>query len=233
MAQPLDVMPAGSMDGVVPSVTFPNDVFEPAVLSLLKELNPREVMIEESAGESTSLAASLVRTESSIEAIVSEMEQHGESPTLFKRLRQKEAEQQEITVKLAEARLREQNPKSAAYSEMVTLMDIATSEPHRLRLRELLRTVISEVWVLVVPRRSIRLCAVQIFFSGNSQSRRDYLIVYKSAAGGGRKGFWKARSLKHDLPVGTLDLRNNREHVDALARTLESVDLDLLTAAMD
>jgi hypothetical protein len=70
MAQPLDVMPASSIDGVVPSVSFPNDVFEPAVLSLLKELNTPDVMIEESAGESTSLAASLVRVQDSIKSIV-------------------------------------------------------------------------------------------------------------------------------------------------------------------
>jgi hypothetical protein len=75
------------MDGVVPSVSFPNDVFKPAVPSSLRELDPKDVMLEENIGESTSLAASLVRTASSIEAIVSEMEQHGESATLFKRLK--------------------------------------------------------------------------------------------------------------------------------------------------
>jgi hypothetical protein len=157
------------------------------------------------------------------------MEQHGESPTLYKRLRIKEAEQREITVKLAEARLRERNPKSAAFAEMVTLADIATTEQHRLRLRELLRTIITEIWVLVVPRKSHRLAAVQVFFNGGE--RRDYLIHYKSAAGG-RKGFWNARSLKHDLPVGKLDLRD-REHVGALRKMLESVDLTLLATAMD
>ena len=71
-------------------------------MSLLKELNPRDVLIEESAGESTSLAASLVRVEESIASITSEMEEHGESPVLFKRLRQKEAAQKKLAVKLAE-----------------------------------------------------------------------------------------------------------------------------------
>jgi hypothetical protein len=213
---------------VVPSVSFPNDVFEPAVLSLLKELNPREVMIEESADESTSLAAALVRAESSVELIITEMEQHVESPALFKRLRQKEYEQQALAAKLAEARLRERNPKSAAFAEMVTLMDVATSELHRLRLRELLRTIIDEVWVLVIPRKSRRLCAVQIFFSGGG--RRDYLVYYQAAAYC-RAGFWKARSFKHDLS-GNLDLRD-RKHAGALQQLLESVDLTLLSEAMD
>jgi hypothetical protein len=176
MAQPLDVMPAGSMDGVVPSVSFPNDVFKPAVLSSLRELDPKDVMLEENIGESTSLAASLVRTESSIEAIVSEMEQHGESATLFKRLRLKESEQLELSTKLAEARLRERNPKSAAFAEMVTLAAFAASEQHRLRLRELLCTIIESIWVLIVPRKSHRLCAVQIFFNPTFRtSRGGYL----------------------------------------------------------
>jgi hypothetical protein len=66
-----------------PSCSFPNDVFEPAILSLLKELNPKDMLVEETAGESTSLAASLVRVEESIASIVSEMDEHGESPILF------------------------------------------------------------------------------------------------------------------------------------------------------
>jgi hypothetical protein len=213
----------------VPSISFPTDVFEPAVLSLLKELNPRDVLVEESTGESVARAASLVRVESSIASILTEMETHGESPVLFKRLRQKEAEQHDLSTKLAEARLREQNPKSAAFAEMVTLVDIATSEQHRLRLRELLRTIIESVWVLVVPRRSHRLAAVQIFFHG--VERRDYLIHYQ-AAGYCRAGFWRAQSLKHTLSAGKLDLRD-REHVSALSQTLQSVDLSLLAEAMD
>jgi hypothetical protein len=112
---------------------------------------------------------------------------------------------------------------------MVTLMDIATSEQHRLRLRELLRTIIDDVWVLVIPRKSHRLAAVQVFFSGGGQ--RDYLIHYQAAAYC-RKGFWKARSLKHSFPTVKLDLRD-REHVKALSQMLESVDLSLLAAAMD
>jgi hypothetical protein len=223
------LVPASSMEGAVPSISFPCDIFEPAILSLLKELNPRDVMIEESTGESTSLAASLVRVEDSIKLIVSEMEEHGESPVLFKRLRQKESEQQELSTKLTEARLREQNPKSSAFAEMVTLVDIATSEQHRLRLRELLRTIIEEIWVLIVPRRSHRLCVVQVYFTGGE--RRDYLIHYK-ASGYCREGSWSAKSLAGDLSARKLDLRNQKD-ADALSQTLQSIDLSLLTAAMD
>jgi hypothetical protein len=112
---------------------------------------------------------------------------------------------------------------------MTSLVDIATTEQHRLRLRDLLRTLIEEIWVLVVPRRSHRLCALQIFFRGGS--RRDYLIHYK-AAGYCREGSWSAKSLKHDLSAGKLDLRD-REHVNALLQMLLEIDLNLLNRALD
>jgi hypothetical protein len=217
------------MDGVEPICSFPNDVFEPAVLSLLRELNPKEVLIEETTGESVSLAASLARVEQSILSVTAEMEEHGESPILFTRLRQKEAEQQALAVKLSEARLREQNPLTSAFTEMTSLVDIATSEQHRLRLRELLRTLIGEVWVLVVPRKSHRLCVVQIFFRGGK--RRDYLIVYKSA-GYCRAGFWRAKSLSGNLSDMKLDLRDKKD-VASLLQTLLEIDLSLLITAMD
>jgi hypothetical protein len=223
------LVPASSMEGVVPSVSFPNDVFEPAVLSLLRELNPKDVLAKETTGESVALAASLVRVEESIASIVTEMDQHGESAVLFKRLRQKEAAQKKLATKLAEARLHEQNPKSEAFAKMLTLEDIATSEHQRLRLRELLRNVIEEIWVLVVPRRSHRLCVAQIYFTGGK--RRDYLIYYK-AAGYCREGSWCAKSLSRDLSDAKLDLRS-RKDADALSQTLQSIDLNLLSKAMD
>src|SRR5215471_18528819 len=63
-------------------------------------------------------------------------------------------------------------------------------------------TAIEEIWVLIVPRKSHRLCAAQIFFNGGE--RRDYLIHYQSAAYG-CAGSWSATSLKHGLPAGKLD----------------------------
>jgi hypothetical protein len=112
---------------------------------------------------------------------------------------------------------------------MVTLVDIATSEQHRLRLRELLRTIIEEISVLIVPRRLHRLCVVQVYFTGGE--RRDYLIHYK-AAGYCREGSWHARSLAGDLSARKLDLRNQKD-ADSLLQTLLEIDLSLLAKAMD
>jgi hypothetical protein len=156
------------------------------------------------------------------------MEQHGESPALFRRLRQKESEQQELSTKLAEARLRERDPKSAAFAEMVTLVDIATSEQHRLRLRELLRTIIESIWILIVPRRSHRLCAAQVFFEGGG--RRDYLIHYQAAAHC-RPGGWCTCSLPAEVRPGDLDFRREAD-AGELRALLSEIDITLLTDAM-
>ena len=140
-----------SMEGAAPSVSFPHEIFEEAVLRLLKEVDPADVLGAEPIGESTSLAASLNRIDVSITALVDEMETNGESAILFKRLREKEAERQELAKRLTAARQRERTPRSAAFSAAKTLLDVAGDEAHRLRLRELLRTIVEEIVILIVP----------------------------------------------------------------------------------
>jgi hypothetical protein len=95
-----------------------------------------------------------------------------------------------------------------------------------LRLRGLLRQAIESIRVVIVPRRSIRLAAVQIRFGAgkNKDKVRDYLITYK-AAGNGREGGWWARSLSAVAVPGDLDLRN-AEHAARLAEALAAVDLN-------
>jgi hypothetical protein len=112
---------------------------------------------------------------------------------------------------------------------MATLADASVSEPHRLKLRELLRTIIESIWVLVVPRKSHRFCVAQIFFTSGQQ--RDYIIHYQRA-GYGRQGSWHAKSMMADLTTRKLDLRN-RKDVDALLKMLESTGFDLLIKTID
>jgi hypothetical protein len=110
----------------------------------------------------------------------------------------------------------------------MTLVDVAKTEGARLRLRELLRTIIEEIVILIVPRRSHRLAAVQIFFRGGR--RRDYLIHYH-AAGHCRKGGWCARSLPGEIHPKDLDLRRKRD-VQSLSRVLAKIDVARLAVAM-
>jgi hypothetical protein len=219
---------AKSMEGAAPSQSFPHEIFEEAVLRLLKEVDPADVLGEEPASETMSLTASLTRVDVSIEALVGDMEANGESAILFQRLRQKETERQELAKRLADAKQRERTPRSTAFAAVKTLLDVAKDEPNRLRLRELLRTIVEEIWVLIVPRRSHRLAAVQVFFKGGG--RRDYLIHYQAAAYC-RSGGWSACSLAGPTNSKNLDLRHKQD-TGELAKILTKVDCGLLVEAM-
>jgi hypothetical protein len=154
---------ASSLDGASASVSFPNDIFEAAILSLLKEVDPADVLGEEPADETTAIAAALARVNLSIESIEDEMDSHGESAILYKRLRKREAERRDLAGRLAVARQRERTPRTAAFAEASTLFDVAVGEERRLRLRVLLRQLIDSIWILIVPRKSHRLCCADLF----------------------------------------------------------------------
>jgi hypothetical protein len=197
---------AGSMDGRAPSVSFPLDVFEPAILSRLEEIDPAAVLGGEPEGESATLAAELARVKQSMEAIVADLETHGDSPAILKRLREKEELHAQTAKRLAEARVTEKHPKAASLAEAQTLIDAASDESTRLRLRQLLRDAIEGVWVLVVPCSSGRMAAVQIRFAGGAT--RDYLIHYKPARRGVAGGW--------SMLTTTLPRLDFRKHADAV-----------------
>jgi hypothetical protein len=218
------------MEGQGPCVSFPHDAFEGAILSLLKEVDPADVLGGEPEGESTAVAAELAIKEQRARLVEAELAgDEGDVPALARVLRRLDSECRGLRRRLAEARQRERNPLSVAWAEMRSLLDVATTEKHRLRLRELLRDMIEEILVLITPRRSHRLCVIQIFFRDGGC--RDMLIHYRSAARG-REGFWCARSLKHSILTGKLDL-HDKNAVSALSETLRSIDLGLLVDAME
>jgi DNA invertase Pin-like site-specific DNA recombinase len=221
---------AQSMEGAVPSLSFPHDVFEQAILSLLKEVNPADVLGKEPERESASVAAELAVKEGRLRQIEAELTGDGDDvPVLVRAARSLSAECDVLRRRLATLRQQESNPRSVAWSETQSLLDVAKDETGRLRLRELLRTIIEEIWILIVPRRSYRLAAVQVYFAGDG--RRDYLIWYK-AAGHGRKGdFDKGTLPPRFTPRAALDLRDKRL-ATSFKKTLEAIDLDLLVKAM-
>jgi hypothetical protein len=81
------------------------------------------------------------------------------------------------------------------------------------------------MWLLVVPRKLVRLAAVQIYFKGGRH--RDYLVYYKpphSGFGGRTEGEWSVRSFVDGSLDGTLDLRD-RDHASRLEKVLTSLPL--------
>lgn len=215
---------ADSMEGRAPSVSFPYPVFEAAVLSLLREVRPADVIGEEPGGESVALARDLQSVEQRLRAVEAELTgDAGDVPTLARAAKALDQQRQDLGRRLAAARQKEANPRSVAWAETQTLLDVAVDEPNRLRLRGLLRAVIEDVRVLVVPRRSHRLAAVQIDFTGGA--RRAYLIHYQ-AAGYRRKGGWQAKSAAWAAGGGPdLDLRD-RGQAEGLAAVLATMHLE-------
>jgi DNA invertase Pin-like site-specific DNA recombinase len=222
---------ADSMEGRTASVSFPYPVFEEAMLSCLRELNPAEVIGEEPEGESTALALELVGVEQRLKTLEEELTGEGsEVPTLIRAVKVLEVKRQDLQQRLAVARQREANPRSVAWAEAKGLLDVAHDEESRLRLRSLLRGIIESVWMVVVPRRSHRVAAVQVYFTGGG--RRSYWIDYWSA-GYCRSGGWRVRSYRSEYavdPIGESDLRDLDEAwgVEGSLRNMTDEQLRLL-----
>jgi hypothetical protein len=202
--------------------SFPLDVFEPAILEGLKEINPDEVF-----GKQPDAVAELkgekARIERAIANLNAYLDANEDDPDALKRLRDRRLAYDDVSRRLAAAEAARKNPPAVAFASAQTLMDAATG-PQKLRLRQLLRDSIQKVWMVVVPRGGWRLAHVQVDFAGEPfevltdddrmspvplpwdedrkgyvirrQPFRQYLIVYKLAANG-RKGGIGVRSLKH------------------------------------
>jgi DNA invertase Pin-like site-specific DNA recombinase len=225
-----------STEGDAPGYSFPLEVFERAILSMLREIDPREILGKGEADgpdEVLVLSGQLARVESSIALIAAEMDAHGESPALFKRLRAKEEEQRDLARRLGDARQRAASPLSEAWGECQSLLAALddASDPHdaRLRLRSALRRILQSIWLLVVPRGRDRLAAVRVQFADHGRApHRDYLILHRPPtknARGGKPGSWWARSLADVVALGPLDLRNP-EHARKLEAALAARNLD-------
>lgn len=213
---------AGSMmDGGRPSVTLPYAVFEEAILALLKEITPADVTGAEAPPESTALAVEAAALEARLKDVEAELLAGDDVPTLARVARQLDAKLQDVLRRLAAARQQEANPASAALASARTLMDAAADEPGRLRLRSLLGQLVEGVRVLIVPRRSMKLCAVQIDF--RQGLRRSLLIVYKPARRGVQGG-WSVCSFAGVPGAEDLDLREP-DHVRELETALLRLDL--------
>jgi DNA invertase Pin-like site-specific DNA recombinase len=222
-------------DGTRARVTFPEATFEAAVLELLREVDPAAVTgRERGADEVLTLSAELARLDSAIDLLNADMDEHGESPNLFKRLRAREAEKRAVAAKLAEARQKAAHPRSESWGAAQTLIDALAAAPDprdaRLRLRSALRQIIDRVFLLVVPRGARdRFCAVQIFFADDGV--RNYLIFHRAARGNARRRHesrWWARSFKAAGLAEGIDLRR-AEDVQLLESALAEADLSALT----
>jgi DNA invertase Pin-like site-specific DNA recombinase len=182
---------ASAVDGPDKAYSFPFEPFELGILSLLAEVDPREVLgKDDGPDEVLTLSGQLAQLDESIALIVKEMDEHGESPTLFRRLREKEERRADVTARLAAARQKAAHPLSESWGEAKSLLSVLDKAPDpidaRIRLRSALRRVVEAIWLLVVRRDQDRVCFVQVFFTGGREAR-CYLLVHRPRSGNGKK----------------------------------------------
>jgi DNA invertase Pin-like site-specific DNA recombinase len=208
--------------------TFPYYIFEEAILRLLREVNPEDVLPPE--GQTPDRADVLRAKLANVRADVAQLQadlREGYSKALSALLREKEILEEQTAGELQDELAKAARPVSRAWEELPGLVDMIRKggDEARLRLRPVLRRVIEDARVLIVPRRSWQLVAVQFYFAGRA-ARRDYLIV-RQAAANRRPGGWWARSFAEAPLPGNLDLRKP-EHARRLEAALAALDLGAL-----
>jgi DNA invertase Pin-like site-specific DNA recombinase len=230
-------------------VSFPFDVFEQAVLSLLSEIDPRDVLPQEDGedpGRVLVLTGKLAEIEGRIEKIKARLVDGGDVPALVDVLRALDEKRAGAGLELAEAERQAASPLSRAWGEYRDLLGALDAAPDReearMRLRSAIRRIVEGIWCLFVesppteragrPRgkkaKSARLAAVQMWFNGGGH--RDYLIGYRPSPSGAA---WWARSLtgaELKKPGRDFDLRD-AEYARMLAERLAAWPLEELEPA--
>ncbi|MFO0849564.1 MAG: recombinase family protein [Gemmataceae bacterium] len=221
-----------AMQGVpgTKSISFPAQVFEAAILSQLREIDPRDILpgTDRSADHVMELAGKLGVIEGKIEKVKAEVLEGEEIGPLVDILRKLEANRQAVADQLAAARQKAASPLSEAWGNYRSLVDALATAPDqedaRLRLRASLRRIVKGIWCLFVVRGIKRIAAVQVWFEGGS--RRDYLIHYTPAWGSPhvrKPEKWEVKSVAHAGRKGGLDLRKTAD-----AAQLEKVLIKLI-----
>ena len=197
--------------------TFPAGTFERAVLKMLREVDPREVLGEASpAAEVAALERQLGWLADRQAELAAEL-RDGDIPAIAQQLRELKAEQDDVAVKLDEAKQLEAKPLAETWKDLAALLDETGDPDARRRLRAAIARVVDDIQLLAVRRSRDQLAAVQVNFAGG-QARRNYLIIHRPplwlAGRGTRPGHWWAGSIKHpddSLPFNDFDLRNRGE----------------------
>jgi DNA invertase Pin-like site-specific DNA recombinase len=229
--------PYKATQGVGKYVAFPFDVFERAVLSCLREIDPGEILPKKDrSGEKVlALSGKLQEVQDRITRIRAKLMEAPDIESVIDTLRELDENRKAIEIQLLEARQEAASPLMEAWGQVRSLIDVLDSVPDpeetRVRLRAAIRRIVESVWLLVVRRGSTRLAAVQVWFAGD-RKYRDYLILHKAAVAtpeARKPSICRVRSLADVVKSGGMDLRD-RKHAAALEKILAGVPLELLSS---
>jgi DNA invertase Pin-like site-specific DNA recombinase len=219
-------------------------VFEAAVLSKLRELKPADVAPDEAhangrESEIARLSGRLLDIDSRLERTRQRAKTAGDFDTYLDLIEELQGERKQVSERLKELQEESESGQSSAnlgeaqsLIEMLERVPESQREDLRRRLKGRIRQLVSEVWVLTVPRGRDRLIAVQVFF--RSERRREYIIVNRPGKMSGPirvEGQSRVCSFAEVMDPGDLDLRNDSD-VGKLARLLGEIDAAALWEAM-
>lgn len=201
--------------------SFPLPVFEAAVLSRLKEIDPAEVLPRRdgAADKVSVLAGRLAELDARIGKVKAALVDGDEVAPLLDVLKQLDAKRQATAAELSRARQEAASPAVSAWGAARTLIDALSTAPDRqaarTRLRSVLKRIVARIWVLVVPHGRDRMAAVQVWFADETACR-NYLIYHRPGHPHGREQRppeWHVRTFKEaKVRADSYDLR---KHADA------------------
>jgi DNA invertase Pin-like site-specific DNA recombinase len=165
---------------------FPLAVFERAILSQLKELDPAELI--GGNGETTELV-NLGRERDGLKARIDELTELLEGDNLapvVKKLREMDLRLGELNTRIRELEQEAAAPLPDAWGEAKSILGYldkaADPTDARLRLRAALRRIVESIRLRVVPCGIDRLALVDIWFAGG-EACRTYHIFYRRTVG--------------------------------------------------
>jgi DNA invertase Pin-like site-specific DNA recombinase len=202
-----------------PCVALSYPVFERALLSALREVDPAKVagatagadQDGDAAGRGADPGGKHKDDVATLEGELKEVCDHigkwraellrGDVRTIAEALRELEARERELEARLEAARVAALCKADESWKKAHSLIDMldgaADPDDVRLRLRSELRRVVESVWLLVIARGRDRVAAVQVRFHGGGQ--REYLLWHRPPRGnqhGRVPGWWRVTSMR-------------------------------------
>lgn len=221
--------------GVPAGERFDYSVFEAAILSFLTELRPSEILpparsAKGSKAQIAHLSARLIDIDSRLERTRQRARTASDFDAFLDLMQDLQVERKQVVEQRTELEQVKEGKAGVDLDEAQSLIaalektSLKDREDFRRRLRLRIAQLVSEMWMVIVPCGSKRLCIVQIFFRG-SDRRRDYLILHVP---GNRYsgGYWKSKSwLGNDLKRLGFCHEDLRDIDDAhcLARRFEGI----------
>jgi DNA invertase Pin-like site-specific DNA recombinase len=184
-------------------VSFHAGVLERAILSKLREIDPKSILKGANGhNEVVSLEDELGQINAELAGMKAWLDKNKFSAEMGNMMNEKVTtladRREDVSKRLNEAKRKAKNPLSASWGEthsLIDVLDTATDQQDaRLRLRSAMRRIIKVIHVLIAYKKHERLAFVQVQFTEGCRLR-TYLIRY-CQSNGKRKGFWQVKS--HD-----------------------------------